>query len=182
MACKKQDSVSSGKQPAEFSQQLAANIAGKAVVLNNTMSQNREILKGMFTMFGDNGGQRRQMYNIDAAISALDGDINTKSTFRIQLNNVKTGIFDITGEDSVFQPLTGSYAVLSIRSAANSYSLVLYTASVKKQPFKVQVTGFEYPPYSSIPTVTGTFNGVLYNTQNIADSVIVKNGAFKVRF
>ncbi len=151
-------------------------------MVSNIASKNREILKGSFSVIRYAQGQTRQMYNIDVAIPALDGNISTKSRLKIQLEHIKPGIFNITGNDSIFQPLAGSFAVLSIRTAANSHTLVQYTASTKKQPFRVQVTGFDYPAYSSTPTVTGTFNGTLYNTQNINDSVIVKNGTFKVRY
>ncbi len=92
VACKKQDSVSSGKQQGEFVQQLSGNIAGKPVTVSNTMNQNREILKGSFSVISYAQGQTRQMYNIDVAIPALDGNISTKSTLKIQLEHIKPGI------------------------------------------------------------------------------------------
>lgn len=50
-----------------------------------------------------------------------------------------------------------------------------------KTPFKIKITRLEYPSRYADPIIEGTMDGVLYNLDNLQDSIIIKNATFGMR-
>ena len=51
-----------------------------------------------------------------------------------------------------------------------------------KQPVKLLINRAEFVDSSNIPFIEGVINGVLYNQENLNDSIIVENVEFGVHY
>jgi hypothetical protein len=159
------------------SQTLRMQINGQDWVSTSHNSSDREALHGQYTEFG-NKGLFTPMYTITAT-KKVDSQ---SQGFRIQIYNLgKTGDYFISGADDIYKS-SSTHVVYSKRLSNAEDDVVMYTANPQKSPFKVVIKNYDIPYGSLLPTVGGSFEGVLFNMKNKLDSVIISEGSFEVRY
>lgn len=182
-SCSKDKNIIEKPIQKEYTQHFEAVIAGKSIAVENTISKDRDILSGQWTGIGMSDGSAKSLYNVLVRLPKgfLDNDL--EPVLRFQVDDIKVGYFNITGENDRYENLEGSHIVLSAWGKnGNSDDAIVYTANPDKKPFSLEITRYEYLSGSAIPIVGGKLSGVLYNEENVQDSITIRNGVFEVRY
>ncbi|WP_316839797.1 DUF5025 domain-containing protein [Pedobacter gandavensis] len=175
-SCKKESPVKEEKK-ADI-QYLKATIDGQSISLQKT-DNDRTVFYGSWTGLGMGNGAKIDIYTVD--VNLPKASLSSTDVFRLsfQIYDVKKRKYEMEGDLSDRTDFGAYiYAVKKPDLGEN----VLYSTSSLKKPFHIEITKYEYPKNSLIPIVGGKFNGVLYNTKNLLDSIVVKNGEFEVRY
>ncbi|MBS7566582.1 DUF5025 domain-containing protein [Mucilaginibacter sp. Bleaf8] len=171
ISCSKKEAVE--ESTPEYVQFFKASVNGKPMAVENTMRKDRENLSGSWTGLGFASGEQKELYTISVALPSETKPSET-AKLRIHIWEVKEGTFTIS--NTIPNNLLTESHILLWKSNNT------YTPNNHAKPFTVRITKYERPAGSSIPTVGGQLNGVLYNEQNSQDSVVIKDGSFEVRF
>ena len=182
-SCSKDKAIIDKPIQKEYTQHFEAVIAGKSVAIENTISKDRDILSGQWTGIGMSDGSAKSLYNVLVRLPKGLLDNNLEPVLRFQIDNIQIGYFNITGINDRYENLEGSHIVLSAWGKnGNSEDAVVYTANPDKKPFGLEITRYEYLSGSTIPIVGGKLSGVLYNEEDVQDSITIRNGVFEVRY
>lgn len=174
-SCKKQISEKA-EEPIRV-QYLKAEIGSQSIDIRKT-DNDRNLFYGSWTGVGMATGTQIDMYSVELNLSKVLLVSNEVSKLRFQIFDIKTKQYQIDHDFSF--PIDFTTYIYMIKNAGGKNE-VIYSTSRLKKPFSIEVKRFEYPNDSIIPIVGGKFNGVLYNTKNLKDSVVIENGEFEVR-
>lgn len=163
----------------KYTQYFNANINGKPLSITGSMGENRNIFSGSWTGIGYNDGSQKEMYRVDVSIPnpVLNSTSNARLSF--QIFNIQPKLYAISSAKSYRESFsTGIYLV----SDLNLNSSKVYTTNEVKKAFQIDITKYERPKDGTLPIVGGKINGTLYNTDNLQDSIVIKDGVFEVRY
>jgi hypothetical protein len=99
---------------------------------------------------------------------------------KFRVFDIKPGDFKITGEEDIYNPLASYILIIKKEKAGEDNKL--YAPNPQKHPFEIAINKYEFKPDSGLPFVGGKLNGVLYNTKNQQDSIVLKDCNFEVRY
>jgi hypothetical protein len=99
---------------------------------------------------------------------------------KFRIFDIKPATFKITGEEDIYSPLA-TYIVLLKKGKTDAES-TFYTANQQYKPFEITINKYVFNPDSGLPVVGGRLNGVLYNTTNHQDSIVLKDCTFEVKY
>lgn len=94
--------------------------------------------------------------------------------FSVHIAPVECGDFDVVS------PVSDIFSNCEIRFVDRRDENDKKTYKALKQPLKLHISRAESMGYVSIPFIEGVMNGILYNTENPNDSIIVENVEFGV--
>ncbi|WP_265800977.1 DUF5025 domain-containing protein [Pedobacter sp. MC2016-05] len=177
IACKKENT----DVPKEdsYKQYFQANIAGKPINIAGNISTPRNIFHGSWTILGNSDGTNNEMYTVNVQVpkDVLNTKIGSKLQF--QIFDIKTGEYLLNSKIAFQKDFsTHIYLVTELGTAGSK----TYTTDESKKAFKISILKYQKPKDGSVPFVGGNLNGVLYNTKDLQDSIVIKDAAFEVRF
>jgi hypothetical protein len=176
-ACKK-ESIPQKEEKQEYVQFFGAVINNNNINVLNTQSKDRWKLHGQWTGVGMGDGRQIPMYTVDVTLPKEATQDLYDPKLRLQLFDIHHGLFLLDGTNAYSESFASHIAIF--KGSGNDFKA--YVAHPSKKPFAVEITKYEYPEGSGVPYVGGKLNGVLYNENNLQDSVVIKNGQFEVRF
>ena len=175
LSCKK-DKIEIPVKPV-YIQYFNANIAGKDLNIKGSLGENRGVFRGSWTVLGYGNGTDKDLYRVDVAIpNRISNSSSAQLSF--QIFDIKQKPYTISSARAYLESFS-SNIYLIVKSSTSSY---VYTTSELKKPFVVNITKYEKPKDGSLPFVGGKIDGVLYNTKNLQDSIVIRDGVFEVRF
>ncbi|WP_133780792.1 DUF5025 domain-containing protein [Pedobacter nutrimenti] len=169
------------QQAQVFSQHFYAFINDKPVTVHSSLEKNRALFNGQWTGIGMPKGSNINLYKVNVVVPKEAFKEGYASDLKFQIYNISKKTFFITGKDDYYN-VTGTYIAMRKKTGPAETDQKIYAANIKKKPFQVLITNYETIKGSLVPLVEGRLNGVLYNIKNPSDSVVIKNGEFKVRF
>ena len=177
IACKKENT----DVPKEdsYKQYFQANIAGKPINIEGNISTPRNIFHGSWTILGNSDGTNTEMYTVNLQVpkDVLNTKIGSKLQF--QIFDIKTGEYLLNSKIAFQKDFsTHIYLVTELGTSGSK----TYTTDESKKAFKISILKYQKPKDGSVPFVGGNLNGVLYNTKDLQDSIVIKDAAFEVRF
>lgn len=176
-SCKKESAETPKKQ--EHLQYFKATVDNKPVGIELPMGENRELYNGSWTGVGMANGEEKEMYTVHVALPKELLNSNRGSVLRFQIFDIKKKEYQISNDAP--GPNNLSSHVFLWKDAGAEGETTYSTSSLKK-PFKVEITKYESPYKSNLRTVGGKLSGVLYNTKNLMDSIVIQNGSFEVGY
>lgn len=177
IACKKENADTAKEDI--YIQYFKANISGIPINIVGNISTHRDIFHGSWTVLGNSDGTNNEMYtvNIQVPKEVLNTKINPKLQF--QIFDIKAREYLLNNKVAFQKDFsTHIYLVTELGTSASK----TYTTNESKKAFKISILKYEKPKDGSVPFVGGNLNGVLYNTKDLQDSIIIKDAAFEVRF
>lgn len=169
------------KSTAPFSQHFYAFINNKPITVHSSLEKNRDLFNGQWTGIGMPNGSNINLYKVNVVLPEEGSAGGLHSDLKFQIYNISKKTFLITGKDNYYN-VTGTYIALKKQTGPAETDQKIYVAKPGKKPFEVQIITYESIKGSLVPLVEGKLNGVLYNVKNPLDSVVIKNGDFRVRF
>lgn len=179
LSCKK-EAIPTEQKAEPYVQHFSANINGTSVSIKNTIDNNRGLLRGSWTGVGIGTKPMINMYTVNVLLPKAVPYMDYDSKLIFQIFDIKTGLNRITGEDDYYKDF-GTFIAITRRTGDRSND-IMYTANKQKKPFEVSISRYEIPKNSMTPIVGGTLRGVLYNTKNIQDSIVIDQAKFEVRY
>ena len=175
LSCKK-DKIEIPVKPV-YIQYFNANIAGKDLNIKGSLGENRGVFRGSWTVLGYGNGIDKDLYRVDVAIpNRISNSSSAQLSF--QIFDIKQKPYTISSARAYLESFS-SNIYLIVKSSTSSD---VYTTSELKKPFVVNITKYEKQKDGSSPFVGGKIDGVLYNTKNLQDSIVIRDGVFEVRF
>ncbi len=177
ISCKKENTENQVKEP--YIQYFMADLAGKPLDIKGSLSSNRDLFRGCLTRIGYGNGTSKEMYTVSVQVPKTILGTTIDSKLQFQLFDVQEKEYLLTSNRAFQEDFSTHIYLVTNLGMPNSK---IYTAFDNKLPFKISILKYEKPNDGSIPFVGGKLTGVLYNTTDLQDSIIIKNGAFDVRF
>ncbi len=176
-SCKKEIAQTQKKQ--EYIQHFNATVAGKSVRIQNSLNKDRIQFNGSWTGVGMGNGTQLEMYTVRVTLPKEVLGRADESKLRFQIFDIQRKEYQING-DKLYEKDFSTHIYL--QNSVGKSNDVIYTTSSLKKPFKIEITKYELPKGSLVPIVGGKLNGVLYNTKDLTDSILIHDGDFEVRF
>jgi hypothetical protein len=182
-ACKQEQSPK--PQNGEYLQYFNGTINGRKIDIKTQTSTtkvqckdcNIESIAGDWTGYP---GVNKDAYAVSVLLSKEAPGDDKMPLLKFRIFDIKPRTFTITGEDDIYDPLA-SYVVV-VKKKKPDTDNTFYAPSPEKKPFEIAINRYEFKPDSGLPFVGGKLNGVLYNTTNQQDSIVIKNCNFEVRY
>ena len=176
-ACEKEHTEVIAKD--SYIQYFQANIAGKPINIEGPIATNRDIFQGSWTILGNSDGTSNEMYTVNVKVPKDVLNTTISSILRFQIFDIKAREYLINSKNAFQKDFsTHIYLVTELGTSASK----TFTTTESKTAFKISISKYEKPKDGSVPFVGGNLNGVLYNTRDLQDSIVIKDAAFEVRF
>lgn len=177
----KKDGLEEDQSAQIFSQHFYAFINDKPITVHSSLEKDRANFNGQWTGIGMANGGNINLYKVNVLLPKEISKEGYTSDLKFQIYNISKKTFLITGKDDSYN-VKGTYIALRKKTGPAETDQKVYAANTKKKPFQIKITNYETIKGSLVPSVEGRLDGVLYNIKNSRDSIIIKNGEFKVRF
>lgn len=160
-----------GRAPSQDSEYFEAMVDEKEVSVKN----------------GDAGHFVSAQYGLDAGIKRYVLTINLNKAdlqkgksvnLQFQLYDFKIGLYRISNQGIDNTPQENRIILVSTGNGTEN----TYAPRFDKPPFEIEISKIKYHNYSEVPAVSGRLNGILYNTPDFRDSLVITKGSFSSRY
>jgi RNA polymerase subunit RPABC4/transcription elongation factor Spt4 len=182
-ACKQEQSPKPQNQ--KYVQYFNGSINGKDVDIKTQKNSTSPICDNcnVESIAGDWTGYpsvNKEAYTVSVRLSKERSGDEKMPLLEFRIFDIKIKSFNITGEENIFDALS-TYVVI-VKKEKSKTDNTYYSPDPQKKPFEITINKYEFKPDSGLPFVGGKLNGVLYNTANRQDSIVIKDCNFEVRY